>query len=150
VINIVNAHSLQKLETDKKEYVVFMKSYWAALKKHMDGERYALLFDNKDYKAPADKKAAADAEKAAEAKLGKADKAALGVLDAKLAKFKKNFPAISKWITDEVLANFSEFDFYYCDEGEIGKCMIIPARYIGEATAPTFYFFVDGILEQKF
>jgi len=151
VINIVNAHDLQKMELDVKEYKTMMKTYWGELKKSMDGQRYSLLFDKKDYKPPADKKAAADAEKAAEAKLGKADKAALALVDKKLEKFKKNFPALSKFVNEEIIANFSEFDFYIPGDGaELGKCMIIPARYIGEATSPTFYYFADGLVEQKF
>jgi hypothetical protein len=38
---------------------------------------------------------------------------------------------------------------YTCEEGELGECMIIPARYIGEAEAPIFYFFDDGIRFKK-
>ena len=38
---------------------------------------------------------------------------------------------------------------YLCEEGELGECMIIPARYIGEAEAPIFYLFDDGIKFKK-
>lgn len=31
----------------------------------------------------------------------------------------------------------------------LGKCMIIPSRYIGESLAPVFYVFVDGVIEEK-
>jgi len=151
VINIVNAHELQKIEfKDAKEYKTMQNGYWKELKSSLDRDRFSLLFDNKDYKVPADKKVAAEAEKEAEAKLGKADKVALAVIDKRLANFKKNFPALSKFINEEVVANFGEFDFYMANESELGKCMIIPARYVGEATAPTFYYFVDGIEEKKF
>lgn len=38
---------------------------------------------------------------------------------------------------------------YLCEEGELGEAMIIPARYIGEAEAPIFYFYDDGIRFKK-
>lgn len=38
---------------------------------------------------------------------------------------------------------------YTCEEGELGECMIIPARYIGEAEAPIFYFYDDGLRFKK-
>lgn len=38
---------------------------------------------------------------------------------------------------------------YLCEEGELGEAMLIPARYIGEAEAPIFYFYDDGIRFKK-
>jgi hypothetical protein len=46
-------------------------------------------------------------------------------------------------------ARVFSFSSYLCEEGELGEAMIIPARYIGEAEAPIFYFYDDGIRFKK-
>jgi len=74
VINIVNAHDLQILKLDQKEFKTMQNKYWKLLKAKMDEIKYVTLGFKADYKPPADKKAAADAETAAEAKLDKSDK----------------------------------------------------------------------------
>jgi len=66
-----------------------------------------------------------------------------------IATFKKNFNSVQSFITDTILANFDNCEFYTCEEGELGECMIIPAQYVGESTAPLFYLFQDGIKEKK-
>jgi hypothetical protein len=38
---------------------------------------------------------------------------------------------------------------YLAEEGELGESMILPARFIGEAEAPLFYFYDDGIKFKK-
>jgi len=69
---------------------------------------------------------------------------------ARFESYKKNFAALQKFVKDEILANFDEFEFYTgAEPAAIGSCMIIPARYIGEALAPTFYFYVDGLVGEK-
>jgi len=84
-------------------------------------------------------------------KLEKDGKTAVDDANKRLASFKKNYEALATFIKDEVEANFKEFDFYLPGDGaSLGGCMIIPARFIGEATTPSFYFFVDGLIEQKF
>ncbi len=46
------------------------------------------------------------------------------------------------WCGDAVL-----HDSYIPGDGaELGSCIIIPARFVGEATAPTFYYWLDGIV----
>jgi len=151
VINIVHAHDLQQMKLDKKEYTTMQKAYWAKLKGAMDEQKYICLGFEKGYKPPADKKAAAEAEKAAEAKLSKFDKAPYETACKRLDSFKNNFKALSTFITDDVLKNFDEYDFYIPGDGaELGSCIIIPARFVGEATTPTFYYWVDGIVEKKF
>jgi hypothetical protein len=151
VINIVNAHDLQLMKMDKKEYKTMQKAYWTDLKKAIDAQRFDALGLGKEYKPPSDKKAAADAEKAAEAKLGKFEKGPLEAANKRLESYKKNFNALAAFVKDEVEKNFEEFDFYIPGDGaELGKCMIIPARFVGEATTPTFFYFIDGLEEKKF
>jgi len=151
VINIVNAHDLQLMKLDKKEYKTMQKAYWTDLKKKIDSMRFEALGLGAEYKPPADKKTAAEAEKAAEAKLSKFEKAAYEAANKRLESYKKNFNALAAFIKDEVEKNFEEFDFYIPGEGaELGKCMIIPARFVGEATTPTFFYFIDGLEEKKF
>lgn len=149
VINVVEAGHLQKMELSKKELKTLTQSYWKTLLKELTRQKLDHLGFAEDYKAPEDKAAAkADEEKA----LGELKGYALTKYNEvanKLVSFRKNFDAIQKWFTDDVLANYEEYEFYTCEEGELGKCMIIPARYIGEATAPVFFFYTDGIREKK-
>lgn len=149
VINLVNAHQLQEIKLKKKEFKAAQKSYWKALLKKMKRKRMSLLFNDPDYEAPADKKEAKAAEAEAMDALGKYDRLPVEKIDAQIASFKKNFPALEKFVKDVVIANFDEFDFYLCQGGSFGECMIIPARYVGEATAPVFYVYVDGINQKK-
>jgi len=164
VINIVHAHNLVKLELkDAKEYKVMQAKYWKELKGFMDKNKYEALgmkapgaVKGKDGKAATDeeKKAAAaaqaDAEKKAEAKLDKAGKFELKIWNDRLAKFKAEFSVMSKFIDEDICKNFSEYEFYIANEAEMGACMIVPARYVGEALSPTFYLWAIGIKEDKF
>jgi len=149
VINIVNAHKLQKIDLDVKEFKTLMQKYWQLLKATMDSKRYEALGLGKDYKVT-DKKAAAAKEKEAEAKLGKAGKVELAVWTKRLESFKNNFAALSAFVKDVIIPNFKEFEFYIPEEADLGSSLIIPARYVGEAVSPTFFLFADGILEAKF
>jgi hypothetical protein len=109
------------------------------------------IFGDEDYKAPADKAEAKKAETDAIAKLKADKKNELAAADKRLAQFKTNFADLVKFTKDELEANFDELTFYIPGEGAtLGSCMLIPARYIGEAVTPSFYFFADGILENKF
>jgi len=151
VINIVHAHQLQKIDfADAKEFKSCMNGYWKTLKTTMDKKRWAALGFAADYKAPADKKAAAEAEAKAEAKLDKAGKAELAIWNKRLASFKANFPEYANFIKNVIEANFKEFEFYIPNEADLQSCVIIPARYVGEALSPTFYLWMDGIIEAKF
>jgi len=150
VINIVHAHNLVKIELTVKEFKATMNSYWKKLKGFMDIKRWTALGLGENYKAPADKKAAAEAETAAAAKLDKAGKAEVAVWDKRLLAFKTNFPALSAFIKDDIEKNFSEYEFFLPLDGELGSCIVVPARYVGEALSPTFYLWADGILEAKF
>jgi hypothetical protein len=41
-------------------------------------------------------------------------------------------------------------DSYIAPEpATMSAALIIPARYIGEAVAPTFYYYVDGLESEK-
>jgi len=66
-----------------------------------------------------------------------------------IADFKAHQESINAFVKDTVMANFKEFAFFTCDDGILGECMLIPARYVGESTAPIFYFFEDGIRQKK-
>lgn len=149
VINLVNAHSLQTIKLSKKEYKAAQKSYWKGLLKKIKQKRYAFLFNDQYYEPPADKKEAKAAEQEAIDALGKYDRPALDGFDAQISNFKKNFPALEAFVKDTVLENFDEFDFYLPQGGVFGECIIIPARYIGAATAPIFFIFADGIIQKK-
>jgi len=154
VINIVDSHSLQKVEMDKKQYTTLQTNYWKTLLAAVTKAKNVLLFGS-EAKTPAsgtpdEKKAYAAAETKAATALTGLKKKEYDEVVARFASFKKNFPALQKFIKDEVLANFTEYDFYTAAEpATLGSCMIVPARYIGEATAPTFYFFMDGLLGEK-
>jgi len=150
VINIVDAHSLQSMKISKKEYTLFIKDYYKKLIKKMNENKFEILFDDAEYKAPEDKAEAKAAEEEAEGNLDAAQKAELKIAKGRIASFKKNFDAIQTFVKDEILKSFDEFEFYMPKETEFGETMLIPARYIGEAVAPTFYYFTDGLKEEKF
>jgi len=46
--------------------------------------------------------------------------------------------------------NFEEFEFYLPNEAHLGASVLIPARYIGESPTPSFYIYIDGVIEQKY
>jgi len=149
VINVVEAGHLQKMEFSKKELKTLTQSYWKSLLKELTRQKFDQLGFAEDYKAPADKAQAEADEAKAKSELKGYALNKYEEIANKLASFRKNFEAVQKWFTDDVLANYDEYEFYICEEGEIGKCMIIPARYVGEATAPVFFFYADGIREKK-
>jgi len=109
----------------------------------------ALGFDSEDNVPPTDKGAAAKAEEEAAKKLSAYDRKGYDELVNKVASYKKNFEGLQKFVADEIVGNFDECELYTCEDGELGQCMIIAARYVGEATAPVFYLFMDGIKERK-
>jgi len=150
VINIVNAHDLQKIELSKKDFKTFQKQYWVKLKAAIDKMRYEALGLGEDYKAPADKTEAKNAEKAAIAKLDKSGKASLDEADKRLESYKANFKKLQTFVTDEIEKNFEEFEFFLPNEAHLGLSVLIPARYIGSALSPTFYVFLDGVIETKY
>jgi len=150
VINIVDAHSLVPMKISKKEYTLAIKDYYKKLIKKMNSMKFEVLFSDAEYKAPEDKAEAKAAEDEAEGNLDANQKNELKAAKAKVASFKKNFDNIQNFVKDEILKNFDDFEFYMAPDVEFGEGMLIPARYIGEALAPEFYFFVDGVKEEKF
>jgi len=150
VINIVHAHGLVKVEMTAKEFKATQASYWKSLKAFIDKKRYAALGYEDNYKAPAKKEDAAAADAKAMGKLDKAGKAELAVWDKKLASFKTNYPLLADFVKNEIEKNFEEFEFYIPLDAELGSCIVIPARYVGEAVSPTFYLWTDGIHFAKF
>jgi len=119
-LNIVKNHGLKKIQLTPKEYKSCVKAFWAALKERL-------------------KKDVDDAEE--------------GSFEKKQAKkafksFKTNFEGLREWVTNTVLPNFDDFDFYVGDSNSY-EGFIIPARFIGESVTPTFYFFLDAVKEEK-
>jgi len=154
VINIVSSHGLQQTTLEKKTYIALQGDYWKKLLAEINKRKNVCLFGSEEKTPPQttaeQKEEYKKLEAAAAAKLKGAAKTEYEAAVARFNSFKKNFPALQKFIKDEVLANFTEFDFYTgAEPATTGSCMIIPARYVGEAPAPTFYFFVDGMLGEK-
>jgi len=150
VINIVHAHGLVKVDMTVKEFKATQAQYWKNLKNFFDKKRYAALGYEDNYKAPAKKEDAAAADAKALGKLDKEGKAELAVWDKRMALFKTHYTALTDFCKNEIEKNFEEFEFYIPAEAELGACLLIPARYVGEALSPTFYLWFVGILEAKF
>jgi hypothetical protein len=148
VINVIEAHGLQKVELELKDFKTMQTAYWKDLLNAINAKRHEILFGDKA--PPTDKEELKKAEAAAEKKLNAYDKGRYDVLQTQFANYKKHFNALQAFVKDEIVKNFKDFDFYLpAEPATLGKCMIIPARYIGEATAPVFYFYVAGLLEEK-
>jgi len=146
VINVVHAAKLQKMELSAKEYGSIQKKYWKKLLDKLNEQKYKALgirISEED-----DKDSIKEKETAALAELSKFEMK--GVDDAKAAiqNFKDAFEDYQKFVKEVIVANYAEFEFYTCEEGELGECLLIPARYVGEAEAPVFYFF-DAALKFK-
>jgi len=148
VINVVYASKLAKIEIDKKEYKTMIKSYFKKLLDTLNDLKWDALGVDKE-ELPADKKLQSELENSKLGALKGSSKTKYDDAKNRVAEFKANFEGIQKFVQDEILANFDECEFYTCDDGEIGSCMLIAARYIGESTAPIFYFFQDGLKEKK-
>lgn len=115
----------------------------------LNKQKYKALEFPSDYEPPTDKAEAKAAEEEAAKALSTWDRKAYDTVITQIASFKKNFESIQKFVVDELLANYDELEFYHADGAELGSCMIVAARYIGESTAPIFYLFADGIKEKK-
>jgi hypothetical protein len=156
VINLVDSHSLQQIKLEKKEYTTLQNAYWRKLVNELNRRKGVMLFGAESKIPPSttaeQKEELKKLEAAATTKVNRDPVKAkdLAEIVARLESYKKNFANLQKFIKDEVLANFSEFDFYIAAEpATMDAAMIIPARYIGEALAPTFYYFVDGMYGEK-
>jgi len=148
VINVVYGSKLTKMEIEKKEYKTMIKSYFKKLLDTLNDLKWDALQVDKE-ELPADKKLQAELEASKVGGLKGTYKTKYEDSKQRAADFKANFESIQKFVQDEILANFDECEFYTCEDGEIGSCMLIAARYVGEATAPIFYFFQDGLREKK-
>lgn len=156
VIDIVDSHSLQPVKLEKKEYTTLQTAYWRKLVAELN-RRKGIILHGAESKIPAtttaeQKEEAKKLDAAATTKVNRDPLKAkeLAEIVARLESYKKNFANLQKFIKDEVLANFTEFDFYLAAEpATMDAAMIVPARFIGEAVAPTFYFFVDGMYGEK-
>jgi len=135
------------MDLSQKEFTSMQKAYWKRLIEALNKDRYRAL--GIKVSEDDDKDAIKEKEAAAMAELSKYEQKAVDDCKAKMASFKANFEDLQKFVKDVIIANFSEFEFYLCEEGELGESMIIPARYIGEAEAPIFYFYDDGIRFKK-
>jgi hypothetical protein len=147
IIDVVHAAKLQKMELSQKEFTSMQKAYWKRLIDALNKDRHRALgvrITDED-----DKDSIKEKEAAALEELSAFEKKAVEACKEKMASFKANFEDLQKFVKDVILANFGEFEFYLCEEGELGEAMIIPARYIGEAEAPIFYFYDDGIRFKK-
>jgi hypothetical protein len=145
-INLVYASKLNKIEMDKKDYKTLQKAYWKKLLDTLNELKWDAIGVDKE-EIPADKKLQSELE--ATKLAGTKNKTKYQDAKKRIDDFKKNFEGLQKFLQDEILANFEECELYTCEDGELGSCMMIPARYIGESTAPIFYFFQDGIREKK-
>jgi hypothetical protein len=148
VINVVYASKLAKIDIDKKEYKTLQKAYWKKLLDTLNDLKWDALGVDKE-ELPADKKLQQELETSKLAEIKPSQKVKYEDAKQRVADFKANFDGLQKFVQDEILANFEECEFYTHDDAELGSCMLIPARYIGEATAPIFYIFQDGIREKK-
>jgi len=147
VINVVHAAKLQKMELSQKEFTSMQKAYWKKLIDALNRERYRAL--GIKVSEDDDKDAIKEKEAAAMAELSNYEKKAVEDCKNRMAAFKANFEDLQRFVKDVIVANFKEFEFFLCEEGELGECMIIPARYVGESEAPIFYFYDDGIKFKK-
>jgi len=147
VINVVHAAKLQKMDLSQKEFTSMQKNYWKRLIEAIKKEKYKALgirVTEED-----DKDSIKEKETAALAEMSAFEKRSVTEAEERMGKFKANFEDLQKFVKEVILANFGEFEFYVCEEGELGECMIIPARYIGAAEAPIFYFYDDGLRFKK-
>ena len=179
VINVVYSAKLTQINLDKKEsvhtprtvhllfhtpihsphlyplsvyvcrYKTLQKAYWKKLIDSLNELKWAALGFDTDNAPPTEKGAAAKAEEEAAKKLSNYDRKGYDDLVAKVKSYKTNFESLQKFVADEIIPNFDECEFYTCEDGELGSCMIVPARYVGEAPAPVFYLYVDGLREKK-
>jgi hypothetical protein len=147
VINIVHSHQLQPIELSKKEFKSAQKAYWKSLVSKMKEKRDKLIFGSAEI--PEDKEERKAAEEEAREALDKYDAAAVKVWDDRISAYKKNFKALEAFVKETIIPDFKEYEFYLPNEGVFGECVIIPARYIGEAEAPIFYFWKNGLIEKK-
>jgi len=147
VLNVVHSANLQKIELSQKEFTSMQKAYWKKLIEQVNKERYKALGIR--VSEDDDKDSIKEKEAAAMEELSKFELAAVEQAKERMAKFKANFTDLQNFIKEVVIKNFNEFEFYICEEGELGECMIIPARYIGEAECPIFYMYDDGIRFKK-
>jgi len=147
VVNVVHAAKLQKMDLSQKEFTSMQKAYWKKLIDALNKERYKALGIR--VSEDDDKDAIKEKEAAAMEELSAYDKKAVEQCKTAMSNFKANFEDLQRFVKEVILANFGEFEFYLCEEGELGECMIIPARYVGEAEAPIFYFYDDGIKFKK-
>jgi len=156
VINLVDSHGLQKVEfSNAKEYTTVQTNYWKLLVAAINLKKNTLVFGTEAKipanGTPAEKEEFKKLETAAVAKIkDPIKKGHVAELTARLDSYKKNFSALQKFIKEEVVPNYSEYDFYVAAEpATVANAMIVPARYVGEAIAPTFYYFVDGLEAEK-
>jgi hypothetical protein len=149
VINVVEAAHLNQVSLEKKEWKTLQKDYYKKLIGLINRKKLEALGFDEDNAIPTDKEAAKTAEKEALAKASKSAKAQYEEWDGRLKTFKSNFDKLQEFFKNEIEANFDECEFYLVEEGNLGESMIIPARYVGEATAPVFYVLRDGVRERK-
>ena len=147
VIDVVHAAKLQKMDLSAKEFNSMQKAYWKALIEALNKRRYYLL--GITVTEDDDKDSIKEKEAAAYEELSAFEKKAVDAAKEKMAQFKANFTELQAFIKEVVIANFDEFEFYLGEDAELGEAMIIPARYIGEAEAPIFYMYDDGIEFKK-
>jgi hypothetical protein len=119
VINIVHSHSLKLANITKAEYKALIKAYWPRLKEKIEKQ---INDAESDYEKNQAKEA--------------------------YNKFKANFPKLKEFVNETIVKNFDEFEFYTGESQDL-EGMLIPARYVGEAVAPTLYMFLDGLRVEK-
>jgi hypothetical protein len=102
-----------------------------------------------DYKGPKDHAEWKAAMAATRADYDDADCVEYDVLAKELAKMESRMKTVTTWTKKNVLDVFGECEFYMCNGGVYGECVLIPARYVGEAATPTFFYYTDAIVFEK-
>jgi len=152
VIDIVHSFSLEKLPLEKKIFKALVGSYFKKLMKKLDQAKLSALGLPADHEFSSDKKEAADEEAAKANELDKFERLDYTNAVAAIKSLRDNFAGVNKWLVEEVLKNFDDYEFYTCErdgEIEMDNCLVLPAKYVGEAPAPCFYVITNGCRMQK-
>jgi len=174
VLNVVESQHLQKVDIDKPSEKLLnslksdkedelikafsgsswananLNKFWVALKNALQEKKLKYLLKvDPTYKVNKDRSKVKDEETKLVLKLKNDEKAEFEMARAKYEKFEKDYKKINLFYAQYVLPNFNEFEFYIPDEGSVGESLLIPARYIGEATTPFFYYITAALLEEK-
>lgn len=141
VIDIVDSLQLSEVSLTPVEAKKLLQRYFTNLNNKLKSMKAQAL--------GVDESASEEECKAAYDALDKWDKPAVDKITTKIADFKKNFAGIGAFFQKEILANVKEVTWYTGQDADLDCCALVPARYIGDATAPVFYLIEAGCNLQK-